>query len=253
MSFAYPGVGSPVLDRLSLEVGPGEVLAIVGVNGAGKSTLIRLLAGMHEPDRGRITIAGRALPDIDIKDWRRQVTVVLQDFVRYPATVRDNITLSAPELPASDQAVADVLDISGMRPQVDSLPGRLDTVLWEGAADLSGGQWQRTAIARALYAVRRGRSVIVLDEPTAQLDVEAEAEFYDRVVRAVRGTTVILISHRLSTVRNADRIAVLSAGRITESGTHPELMRRNGDYAELFRLQASRFDAGMEDRRGAAR
>lgn len=244
VSFAYPGSSREVIRHLDLRMAPGEVLAIVGHNGAGKTTLMKLLAGLYEPTDGRITVDDVPLPELDIDGWRRRMTAVFQDFVHYPATVRDNIVLSAPEEPddvAVDAAIAKA-DATGT---IGGLPDRLDTRLWRGAAggaDLSGGQWQKIAIARSLYAVERGCRLLVLDEPTAHLDVSAEAEFFDRVVAAAAGASVLLISHRLSTIRRADRIVLLSDGRITESGTHDELIARAGVYAELFRLQAARFE-----------
>ena len=244
VEFRYRNSGRPVLDGLELEVGAGEVLAIVGVNGAGKTTLTKLLAGLHQPTRGRITVDGADLRTLDPPRWRRRVSAVFQDFVHYPATLRDNIGLAAPEHPVRDDQVLAAARAAGALPLIERLPHGLDTPLWQAnssGVDLSGGQWQRLAVARALYAVAHGRQLVVLDEPTAHLDVPAEAEFFERVVAAVRNVSVILISHRLSTVRRADRIAVLSDGRVTECDPHDRLMASDGEYAKLFRLQASRF------------
>jgi ATP-binding cassette subfamily B protein len=244
VEFRYRNSGRPVLDGLELEVGAGEVLAIVGVNGAGKTTLTKLLAGLHQPTRGRITVDGADLRTLDPLRWRRRVSAVFQDFVHYPATLRDNIGLAAPEHPVRDDQVLAAAQAAGALPLIERLPHGLDTPLWQAnssGVDLSGGQWQRLAVARALYAVAHGRQLVVLDEPTAHLDVPAEAEFFERVVAAVRDVSVILISHRLSTVRRADRIAVLSDGRVTECDPHERLMASDGEYAKLFRLQASRF------------
>ncbi|MFE0152230.1 ABC transporter ATP-binding protein [Nonomuraea sp. NPDC059007] len=241
VSFAYPGSATKVLDGLTLEVRPGEVLAIVGRNGAGKTTLTKLLAGLYRPDAGRILIDGRDLADLDVVSWRRTMTAVFQDFVQYPETVERNVRLAAP---GGAVPVAETLEKAGAAGMVAALPQAEKTLLWRGgsgAADLSGGQWQKLAIARALHAVACGRRVVVLDEPTAHLDVRAEAEFFDQVVRAVPGVSVILISHRLSTVRRADRIVLQDGGRITEIGTHDELLASGGEYARLFRLQAARF------------
>lgn len=159
-------------------------------------------------------------------------------------SARDNVRLSAPEVASDDTAILAALRQADAADVVGRLTHELDTSLWRGSresVDLSGGQWQKLAIARTLYAVAHGRRVVVMDEPTAHLDVRAEAEFHDQVIRAVPGVTVLLISHRLSTVRHADRIVMLDRGRITESGTHDELMQRNGAYAAMFRLQRSRF------------
>jgi ATP-binding cassette, subfamily B, bacterial len=244
VGFHYAGVDLPVLDGLDLDIRPAEVLAVVGRNGAGKTTMIKLLTGLQRPTEGRITVDGADLAGFDIASWRRRVTAVFQDFVHYPLTVRENIALGAPEVEARDDAIWSAIEAAGARELLERLPDGLDSLLTRehsGGVDLSGGQWQRIAIARALFALANGRQVLILDEPTAHLDVRAEAEFYDRVISAVSGVTVILISHRLSTVRRADRIVVLDGGRISESGNHLELMDRDGEYAGLYRLQAGRF------------
>ena len=249
VTFRYPHATQPVLCELNLTIHPGQVLAIVGVNGAGKTTLTKLLAGLYRPTHGRITVDNQTLGDLDPAVLRRRLSVIYQDFLHYPATVRDNIILSAPEHPpqSGDEEVLAALHRAGADGLLRSLSEGLDTQLWRtgsGGRDLSGGQWQRLALARVLYATAHGRDLIVLDEPTANLDAEAETEFFDKVVATVRssGVSVVLISHRLSTVRNADRIVVLDGGRITESGSHDELLAfADGSYARLWRLQASRF------------
>jgi len=224
--FSYPGARRPVLDGLTLRIAAGQVVAIVGENGAGKTTFVKLLAGLYRPDSGTITVGGGSA-----------ITALFQDFVKYPASLRENVTGG---LDGDDAAVLSALDRAGAA----DLPAGLDTLLWrEGAdgTDLSGGQWQRVALARALHAVAAGRRLLVLDEPTANLDVRAEASFYDQVVAQVRDTTTILISHRLSTVRSADRIIVLHDGRVAEDGTHDELMALGGQYARFFTTQAEAF------------
>jgi ATP-binding cassette subfamily B protein len=250
VGFRYPGTDQPVLDGLDLEIRPAEVLAVVGRNGAGKTTMIKLLSGLQKPTGGRLTLDGTDLADIDVVSWRQRITAVFQDFVHYPLTVRENVALGAPEADPNDEVIWSAIDAAGATHLVERLPDGLDTLLTRehsGGVDLSGGQWQRLAIARALFAVAHGRRVLVLDEPTAHLDVRAEAEFFDRVISAVSGVTVILISHRLSTVRRADRIVVLDDGRISESGSHVELMGRGGEYADLYRLQAGRFAASRTE------
>ncbi len=238
VGFTYPGGDRPILDGLDLEIAPGETVAIVGENGAGKTTLVKLLAGLYSPGTGSVTVDG-----IDPRERRPPITVLFQDFVRYPSSVRDNVTAAVPP-PHDDAAVREALDQAG----ASGLPDDLDASLWRegaGGTDLSGGQWQRVALARALYAVGNGRRLLVLDEPTANLDVRAEAQFHDRVVARTTNTTTVLISHRLATVRAADRIVLLRDGRVAEDGTHDELLERGGDYARFFTTQAAAF---KEDR-----
>ena len=243
VTFTYPGAERPVLDRLSLTLRPGETVAIVGENGAGKTTLVKLLGGLYRPDSGRVTVDGADLAELDPAAWRRRLAVLFQDFVRYPASLRENVTAAAPEA-GDDDAVRAALARAGGSGLIDDAAGGLDRLLWsEGAdgTDLSGGQWQRVALARALFAAGAGRGVLVLDEPTAHLDVRAEAEFHERVVSRVHDTTTVLISHRLSTVRPADRIILLRDGRVAEDGSHDELIALGGDYARFFRVQAEAF------------
>jgi ABC-type multidrug transport system fused ATPase/permease subunit len=235
VSFAYPG-GPLVLEHLDLTVPAGTSLAIVGQNGAGKTTIAKLLCRLYDPTAGAIEIDGTDLRQLDLTAWRRHVTAVFQDFVRFDLPLRDNV---APNGGADDDAVRAALADAG-----GSGLAPLDTILakgYPGGTDLSGGQWQRVALARALYAVRTGAGVVLLDEPTAQLDVRGEAEIFDRVLRATAGRTVILVSHRFSTVRRADRICVLEHGAVVELGSHAELMAMGGRYRTMFDLQASRF------------
>ena len=244
VSFTYPGATQPTIDGLTLEIQPGETLAIVGVNGAGKTTMLKLLAGLYQPTAGRITIDGADLRELDIEAWRRRMTALFQDFVHYGTSVADNVALSAPECTGDITGIDDAITAAGAEAIVAALPDGARTTLWKGgtgAVDLSGGQWQKLAIARALFAVAHGRRLLVLDEPTAHLDVEAEQEFNERVTTHAGAASVVIISHRLSNVRGADRIVVLDDGRITESGDHEALMKHDGTYARLFRLQAARF------------
>ncbi|MEO3742036.1 ATP-binding cassette domain-containing protein [Plantactinospora sp. B5E13] len=256
--FRYPGATRPVLDGLTLTLRPGETVALVGENGVGKTTFVKLLGGLYRPDSGRITLDGVDLAALDPALWRQRLAVLFQDFVRYPASLRDNVALAAAERitggPADDRAVRDALDRAGATKLLAGLPDGLDSSLWRagtGGTDLSGGQWQRVALARVLYAVAAGRRVLVLDEPTAHLDVRAEAEFHERVVSRVRETTTLLISHRLATVRPAGRIILLRAGRVAEDGPHDELMALGGGYARFFTVQAEAFTAAGERRRAA--
>jgi ATP-binding cassette subfamily B protein len=252
VGFGYPTSHTPVLDGVDLRIRPGEVVAIVGVNGAGKTTMTKLLGGLYQPTRGQIRIAGADLAIMDMAQWRRRVTILFQDFVHYPLTVAENVTASAADQPATNATLTEALRRADALDLLQHLPDGMDTQLTRlrtGGVDLSGGQWQRIALARVLYAVQHGRNIVVLDEPTAHLDVRSEAEFFDRVVGAVPQATVVLISHRLSTIRRADRIVLLNGGTITESGTHDELLGLDGEYARLFRLQAARFTdpTGIEE------
>jgi ABC-type multidrug transport system fused ATPase/permease subunit len=236
LSFAYAG-GSPVLERFNLRIPGGSSLAIVGQNGAGKTTIAKLLCRLYDPQSGGIAIDGTDLRDLTLESWRRRVTAVFQDFTRYELPLRDNVAPGG----APDDVVRRALDSAGAA----GLAG-LDTILsraYEGGTDLSGGQWQRIALARALCAVQLGAGVVLLDEPTAQLDVRGEAEIFDRILAATRRCTTILISHRFSTVRHADRICVIEKGRVVELGTHDELMAKGGRYRTMFDLQAQRFAA----------
>jgi ABC-type multidrug transport system fused ATPase/permease subunit len=247
LRFWYPGAERPTLEGLSLEVPAGSSVAIVGRNGAGKTSLIKLLCGFYPPERGTITVDGVDLAEIDPADWRRHVSVLFQDFTRYHLSVRDNVTLGAPQHASDEASVWSVCERLGVRELVESLPHGLDTVLskeYSGGVDLSGGQWQRIALARALFAVEAGARLLILDEPAAALDVRAEAELYERFLDITAGLTTILISHRYSTVRQADRIAVLAGGRIAELGNHEELMALGGQYSRSFSLQAQRVGVG---------
>jgi ABC-type multidrug transport system fused ATPase/permease subunit len=236
VSFGYPGGGPLVLDGFDLTIPAGSSMAIVGQNGAGKTTLAKLLCRLYDPVAGAVEADGVDVRAIDLADWRRHVTAVFQDFVRFELPLRDNV---APGGGLPDDDVLAALDAAGARHVA-----ALDTPLakgYPGGTDLSGGQWQRVALARALAAVRTGAGVVLLDEPTAQLDVRGEAEIFERILGATRGRTTILVSHRFSTVRHADRICVLEHGAVVELGTHDELMARGGRYRTMFDLQASRF------------
>ena len=243
--FAYPGGGLPVLEGFDLTIPAGSSLAIVGQNGAGKTTLAKLLCRLYDPQGGAVEVDGVDLRDLDVDGWRSRVTAVFQDFTRFELPLRDNVAPAG----GDDDSVLSALMEAGAH----GLAG-LDTVLargYEGGTDLSGGQWQRVALARALHAVRLGAGLVLLDEPTAQLDVRGEAEIFDRVLAATRHCTTILISHRFSTVRHADRICVLEHGRVVELGSHTELMALGGRYRTMFELQAQRFGA-PEDEAGVA-
>jgi ATP-binding cassette subfamily B protein len=219
------------------------------VNGAGKTTLMKLLAGLYAPDAGRILVDDVDLATVDVASWRRRLAVIFQDFVRYPMTARDNVAFGAPALAAGDAVAAAerAAARAGALDLLDGLPSGWDTTLAKGFADgvdLSGGQWQKVALARALCAVEAGAGVLVLDEPTASLDVRAEAELFDRFIELTAGLTTVVVSHRFSTVRRADRIVVVEDGKVRQDGSHDELMQTAGPYRELFNLQAARFQHG---------
>ena len=239
--FTYPGASAPVLDGFDLTIPAGTSLAIVGQNGAGKTTLAKLLCRLYDPQGGAIEVDGVQIQDFELDAWRARLAAVFQDFIRFELPLRENVAPSG----APDTVILTALVEAGAA----DLTG-LDTVLsrsYEGGTDLSGGQWQRVALARALCAVKMGAGVVLLDEPTAQLDVRGEAEIFERILAATRHATTILISHRFSTVRHADRICVLEHGRVVELGTHDELMAAAGRYRTMFDLQAARFAAGQEE------
>jgi ABC-type multidrug transport system fused ATPase/permease subunit len=235
------GAGAPVLEHFDLTIPAGSSLAIVGQNGAGKTTIAKLLCRLYDPQSGAIEIDGVDIRELDLASWRSRVAAVFQDFIRLELPLRDNVAPAG----APDDVVRAALESAGA-----TNLAALDTVLargYDGGTDLSGGQWQRIALARALAAVTLGAGVVLLDEPTAQLDVRGEAEIFDRLLAATRHCTTILISHRFSTVRHADRICVLEHGRVIEHGTHDELMAFAGRYRTMFDLQAQRFNVPDEE------
>ncbi|HEY3562200.1 MAG TPA: ABC transporter ATP-binding protein [Kribbella sp.] len=241
VGFRYPQSDRQVFDGLDLTVPAGSSLAVVGQNGAGKTTLAKLLCRLYDPDSGTIRVDGTDLRNLDVDAWRTRVAAVFQDFLKLELPLRDNVApAGAPEedirAALADAGAADLAD----------LDTRLATGYGDGT-DLSGGQWQRIALARALCAVRQGAGLVLLDEPTAQLDVRGEAAIFDRILTATRDVTTILISHRFSTVRHADRICVLEHGRVVELGTHDELMNLGGRYRTMFDLQAQRFTAEVDE------
>jgi len=244
LTFRYPGQSRDALRDLDLAIPAGRSLAVVGANGAGKTTLVKLLCRLYEPTGGRITVDGADLRQVDPRDWWGHVAAIFQDFARYHLSARDNISLGAAQLAGDMDSLREAARRAGALDLIESLPRGWDTILsrqYTGGVDLSGGEWQRLGLARALFAVEGGARVLILDEPTANLDVRAEAEIYDRFLELTAGLTTILISHRFSTVRRADLIVVLEDGRIVEQGSHGELMERDGIYAHMFRLQAERF------------
>ncbi|MDG4786775.1 ATP-binding cassette domain-containing protein [Micromonospora sp. WMMD1102] len=244
VTFRYPGADHDVLADLDLTLPAGRCTALVGLNGAGKTTLVKLLTRLHEPTAGTVRFGGADLRDFDVTAWRRQISVVFQDFVRYELSIADNVAFGAVHAPRDPDRIRRALHRADLADLLDGLPAGLDTPLsrsYPDGVDLSGGQWQRVAIARALYGVDHGARLLVLDEPTAALDVRAEAAFFARFVELTRGVTSLLISHRFSSVRHADHIVVLADGRVVEEGDHDALVAAGGRYAELFHLQAELF------------
>jgi len=240
VSFRYPGSSRDSLRDVSLTIEPGETIAVVGPNGAGKTTLVKLLTGLYPPTRGRILLDGVDLATLSPGELRARVGVIFQDFVRFHFTVAENIGVGwIPEI-SNREAIERAAAAGGIDDVIRSLPGGYEQGLgrWFGGEELSVGQWQRLALARAFM---RRSPVLVLDEPTASLDAEAEVEIFRRFNSLAAQRTAILITHRFSTVRMADRIVVFEEGRLTEDGSHADLLQHGGRYATMFRLQAAGY------------
>jgi ATP-binding cassette, subfamily B, bacterial len=242
VSFRYPGQEAWALREVSLTLPPGEKLGLVGENGAGKSTLVKLLLRLYDPTEGEIRYGGVDLRDMEPAELRRRVGAVFQDFVRYQLSAAENIGLGNTDHLEDRERIADAARRAGAAPVVEGLPRGYDTVLggwFEAGHELSAGQWQKLAVARAF--MRDQAELLILDEPTASIDAEGEHDLFQRFRELAADRTAIVISHRFSTVRIADRIAVLHGGRLVELGTHRELVERDGRYAHLFRLQAAGY------------
>jgi len=242
VSFTYPGGSKPVLNGISLHLKPGEKLAIVGENGSGKTTLIKLLTRLYTPDSGRILLDGRDLEEWDINVLRRRIGVIFQNFVRYQFTVGENVGVGDVDY-LEDKPRWEIASDKGMaRPFIEALPESFGTQLgrwFKGGQELSGGQWQKIALSRAF--MRTGADILVLDEPTAAMDAEAEVRIFDHFRTITQNQMVVLISHRFSTVRMADKIVVMAGGELIEQGTHEELLKLGGRYARLFSIQAAGY------------
>jgi ATP-binding cassette subfamily B protein len=241
LSFRYPGSDALVLDDVSLAIEPGEIVALVGENGSGKTTLVKLICQLYRPDRGWVRWNGIDTAGISPEAARSEMTVLFQDYVQYHLSVRDNILLGRPDGTDDDDAIRAAAEAAGADKFLTALPRGYDTRLgreFYGGYELSVGQWQRLALARAFF---RGGSFLILDEPTASLDPRAEADLFAQMRQLAHGRSVLLVSHRFSSVRSADRIYVLEAGRIVEHGDHDSLMGLGGLYAELFTLQAEAY------------
>jgi ATP-binding cassette subfamily B protein len=241
VSFAYPGAGKSALDDVSFEIEPGQTIAVVGRNGAGKSTLLKLLCRLYEPTGGRILVDGVDIRDVDPDELRSHMSAMFQDFVMYQATAAENIGLGDLEHLEDRARIELAAQQAGANGVLEGLPKGYDAALgrwFDEGVNLSGGEWQKVALSRAFL---REAPILMLDEPTSALDAEAEYELFARLRDLAHGRTALYISHRFSTVRQADRILLLDQGHLVEEGTHRELMDLGGGYAELFTLQASAY------------
>ena len=241
VSFSYEMSTRRALEDVSLHIAPGEVVALVGENGSGKTTLVKLLCRLYEPTTGTISVDGIDIRRFKSDDLRQQISVIFQDYVQYDLTARENIWLGNIELATNDDRIRLAAAKSGADDVISTLPQGYETMLgraFEGGEELSIGQWQKIAIARAFL---RDSQLIILDEPTSALDPQAEFEVFERFRQLIKNQAAILISHRLSTVKMADRICVLHEGKIVENGTHEELMHNKGAYAHLFETQAQSY------------
>jgi ATP-binding cassette, subfamily B, bacterial len=241
VSFVYPGTKRLVLDHLNFRLSPGERVALIGENGQGKTTIVKLITRLYDPTEGEILLDGVDLREYDLEDLYREIGVIFQDFMRYEMTARENIAVGKIEELEDLRALEAAANKSLANEVIAKLSGHYDQMLgrrFEGGVDLSGGEWQKIALARAYL---RNAQLLILDEPTAALDARSEYEVFQRFAELTTGKMALFISHRFSTVRMADRIVVLETGRIAEEGTHELLTRMGGRYAEMFELQAASY------------
>jgi ATP-binding cassette subfamily B protein len=247
VSFAYPD-GRTALKGVSLHIAPGETVAIVGENGAGKTTLVKLLARFYDPTHGTITVDGHDLRALDVRHWRGRISAIFQDFGEYAFTVSENIAFVDHDTPLDHQRLDHAAKQAGIDAVIYTLPAGYETVASKefGGTDFSGGQWQKIALARAYWAAQDA-DILILDEPTAALDPRSEHELYSQFTAIAQDKTTLLITHRLASVQDADRILVFKDGALVEQGTHDELLSRNGEYAELWRMQVSKYGVQSPD------
>jgi ATP-binding cassette subfamily B protein len=242
LSFSYPGSNKPVINNVNLEINKGEIIALVGPNGAGKSTLVRLLSRLYEPGSGSIRMDGNDIKNLDPGEYRKLFSVVFQDFMLYNLSAGENIRLGNTEAKNPDEKIISSANITGIDELISSFPKGYDTVignLFDDSRELSWGEWQKIALSRALF---RDAPILILDEPSSAMDAETEFEIFGRFREIVKGKTSILISHRFTNVKLADRIVVLNKGMVEESGTHDELMAKKGLYHKMYKKQSSRFE-----------
>jgi ATP-binding cassette subfamily B protein len=241
VSFAYPGTERKVLKNFNFTLRPGERIALIGENGQGKTTVVKLITRLYDPTEGQILLDGIDLREYSLEDLHKEIGVIFQDFMRYEMTARENISIGRVELPHTEAEIESAAQKSLAAGVVAKLQHGYDQILgrrFEGGVDLSGGEWQKIALARAYL---RDAQLLILDEPTAALDAKSELEVFERFAELTEGKMALLISHRFSTVRMADRIVVLEGGRLVEEGNHPQLMALGGRYAEMFEMQAASY------------
>jgi ATP-binding cassette subfamily B protein len=241
VSFVYPGTSRRVLDRFNFALRPGERVALIGENGQGKTTVVKLITRLYDPSEGRILLDGVDLREYDLADLHAEMGVIFQDFMRYEMTARENIAVGRVEMDHKAEEIEYAAEKSLASSVVAKLPAGYDQMLgrrFEGGVDLSGGEWQKLALARAYL---RDAQLLILDEPTASLDARSEFEVFERFAELTFGKMALLISHRFSTVRMADRIVVLEAGRLVEEGSHDQLVGLGGRYAAMFEMQAASY------------
>ncbi|MBN2608366.1 MAG: ABC transporter ATP-binding protein, partial [Candidatus Fermentibacteraceae bacterium] len=241
VSFTYPGGGSRVIDDVSLSAGPGEMVALVGENGSGKTTLAKLICRLYDPDSGQVRIDGIPVRELSVEKLRGSISILFQDFAKYHLSAAENIALGDIRKPPEMGSVVRAAETAGAHEFLSEMPEGYDTILgrwFRGGRELSTGEWQKIALARAFF---RNAPIVILDEPTSALDAGAEEELFRKFRSMAEGRTSLVISHRFSTVRMADRIAVLHMGRIAETGTHSELMDKGGLYSRMYRIQAAAY------------